>query len=61
LTIGEQKYIIPSETATAEEAKAICDKRNMDVVSFETPKESDAVLDFVGALGRCSMIEFFFN
>jgi hypothetical protein len=59
LTIGEQKYIIPSETATAEEAKAICDKRNMDLVSFETPKESDSVFDFVGALGGCTITTHF--
>lgn len=52
LAIGDQKYVIPAETAAnADEAKAICDSRNMDVVSFETPKESDAVFDFVGALG----------
>jgi hypothetical protein len=51
-TIGDQKYLIPAETAAnAEEAKSYCESRNMDVVSFETPKESDSVFDFVGSLG----------
>jgi hypothetical protein len=52
LSIGDKKYLIPSETAAnAEEAKSYCESRNMDIVSFETPKESDSVFDFVGALG----------
>jgi len=51
LSIGGQKYIIPSDTATFKEAKALCESRNMDVATFETPKERDMVSDFVGALG----------
>jgi hypothetical protein len=51
LSIGGQKYLIPSDTATFKEAKELCELRNMDVVIFETPKERDVVSDFVGALG----------
>jgi hypothetical protein len=51
LSIGGQKYLVPSDVATFKEAKALCESRNMDVATFETPKERDMVSDFVGALG----------
>jgi hypothetical protein len=50
LSIGGQKYLVPSDVATFNEAKALCESRNMDVATFETPKERDMVSDFVGAL-----------
>jgi len=38
--------------ATASEAQKLCEKRNMNLASFEKPKENDMVTDFIGALGN---------
>jgi len=49
--IGENKYLIPAEKATLEEAKSFCKQRNMEVASFDSKEESEAVANFLKDAG----------
>ncbi|XP_059476966.1 macrophage mannose receptor 1-like isoform X3 [Neocloeon triangulifer] len=50
-SIGDGKYLFPSDTGTFEEAQKMCGSRDMDLMSLASGAEASAVSDFLGSLG----------
>ncbi|XP_059476487.1 uncharacterized protein LOC132197297 [Neocloeon triangulifer] len=46
-----QEYILPSEKATYEEAKKLCESRQMDLLSIQTKSENDLISNFLNSKG----------
>ncbi|XP_059476413.1 serine-rich adhesin for platelets-like [Neocloeon triangulifer] len=49
--LGGQQYILPSEKATYDEAKQLCESRQMDLLSIQTKTESDLISNFLNSKG----------
>ncbi|XP_059478308.1 uncharacterized protein LOC132198339 [Neocloeon triangulifer] len=51
IELGGQEYILPAEKATYEDAKKLCESRQMDLLSIQTKTESNLISSFLNSKG----------
>jgi hypothetical protein len=49
--VGGKNIVIPSEKATKKEASNICGTKGLELMSFDSLTQLDAVQDFMGDIG----------
>ena len=52
--VGGKNIIIPSEKANKKDAANICGTKGLELISFESLTQLDAVQDFMGDIGICN-------
>jgi len=56
--VGGKNLFVPKEKAKKNDAGDICASKGLELMSLKSLTELDAVQDFVGDLGMCSIFKF---